>query len=110
MKNFAFAALALSGLTGCVQPGWSLDMPPKTPVYILVKTEPENATVTFLDGTTCETPCRVGVTVPLEMTIARTGYAAVQRTITRTSPSPMLVRLKPVGRSDDVEEVALPDL
>ena len=79
-------------------------------VYILVKTDPDGASITFPDGSSCETPCRVGVVVPLEATIGRAGYKAVKTTLTRTSPSPYTVRLEAVGRSQSVEEVALPEL
>lgn len=108
-KCLVLLIAAATGLGACVAPGTSA-WGTKEAVYILVKTAPTGATITFLDGTVCESPCRVGVVDPLQMTVARAGYEAQTRTLHRTSPSPLLLTLVPVGRSQAVEEFSLPDL
>lgn len=104
--------LAAFGVSACALPAHLRAMMegPAEPIYVLVKSDPEGATVSFPDGTICETPCRVGVIEPLEMTVARAGYAPFTRTIDRVTPSPLIIRLEAVGRSGVIEEGKLPDL
>lgn len=104
-------AVLLTGVAACVSPeqmGWLQRT--GDPAYVLVKSAPTGATVSFPDGTVCETPCRVGVVDPLQMTVARIGYAPQTRTLTKATPTPLLITLEPVGRSTPIEEVSLPDL
>ncbi|MGV6819548.1 MAG: hypothetical protein ACWA5T_03515 [Parvularcula sp.] len=102
------AALS-AGLSGCVAPGgWMKG--PDDPVYVLVTSDPADATVSFTDGTSCETPCRLGIVDPVEMTVARIGYEPKILRVDRQTPTPLKLTLTPVGRSTAVEEVELPDL
>ena len=79
-------------------------------LYVLVQTKPDGATVTFADGSACETPCRVGVIESVDMTIGRTGYKAEKLTLDRATPSPLIIALEPVVTNTELEEVTLPDL
>lgn len=112
MQQVICLSLLAALLTGCVAPGafdnWRSAS--AGTIYVLIKSDPDGATITFQDGTECETPCRVGVAGPLEMTVARAGYAPQQRYIDRNTPSPLMVRLDAVGRTTPIEEVTLPDL
>ncbi|WOI54661.1 hypothetical protein [Parvularcula sp. LCG005] len=113
MKTFVLLFALCGGLGGCVTmstPGWVKER--QGPVYVLVKTEPAGATVSFPDGTVCESPCRVGVNEDLPMTIARTGYHRVEMVLTKSSPSPLLIAMDPVLRdlSGDFEELDVPEL
>lgn len=109
MTKVGLGLIAALALSGCVAPG-SLMSGPGDATYLLVKTNPTAATITFTDGTTCETPCRVGVVDPVEMTVARIGHDPVVRRIDQQTRSPLTITLKPVGRSVGVEEIELPDL
>lgn len=106
------ALLAAPLLTGCVTSVSTLPQlrPDPEIIYVLVKTKPEDAEITFADGSMCETPCRVGVIREVEMTVGRTGYRPVSRTITRMTPSPLVLTLEPVVVEQEIERVDLPDL
>ena len=80
------------------------------PVFISMSSEPAGATVSFGDGTSCTTPCRVGVQTTLEALVARAGYAPKTVYLDRKSDKKITVTLYPVGRSKAVEEIQLPDL
>lgn len=109
LVHLVCAAGALSA-SGCATNWQAWTAGPREPVYILVKTDPEGATISFRDGTVCESPCRVGVVEPLEMSVARAGYTALNRTITRATPSPLTLKMEPVIQTQEVEEFTLPDL
>ncbi|MBB4658713.1 PEGA domain-containing protein [Parvularcula dongshanensis] len=79
------------------------------PTGVTLRTVPEKAHVRFEDGTTCTTPCRAEIAEPIGVTIAKAGYEPV-RTDVAPSAEAMLFTLVPVGRSQDVEEEALPEL
>ena len=105
----AFAASACVDLSVSMgTPGWMKSR--QGPVYVLVKTNPEGATISFPDGTVCESPCRVGVIEPLEMSVARTGYHPIKMTLTRMTASPTLLEMEPVLKDSDIEELEVPDL
>ncbi|MEM6650428.1 MAG: hypothetical protein AAF603_09285 [Pseudomonadota bacterium] len=112
MKQFVALGFLSVLLSGCMTTdGFSrLNMTPEDTVYVLVKSDPDGATISFLDGTECQTPCRVGIDGPLQMTVARAGYAAERYQLTKRSKSPLTVQLDPVARTVPVEEVSLPDL
>lgn len=79
-------------------------------LYVLVQSDPTPALITFSDGSECETPCRVGVIEKVDMTVARTGYKADRRTLTRATPSPLLITLEPVVTDTELETTTLPDI
>jgi hypothetical protein len=111
MKHLAFAGCAGIALSGCSMASLqSLIQPPDEIIYVMVKTRPDGAMLSFPDGTICESPCRVGVTEPLDMQIARIGYEPREIILTRQTPSPLIVEMTPVMQDGDIEEVALPDL
>lgn len=79
-------------------------------VYVVMQTEPDAATVSFADGTSCVTPCRIGVRGPLEFTVARTGYHAYRSTLTPQVQSPLTISLQRVVEDTELETMSLPDL
>mgnify|MGYP001793563259 CR=1 FL=1 len=97
------AGLAVAALSACAT---SSD----EPVFISMTSDPAGATVSFGDGTSCTTPCRVGVQTTLEALVARAGYAPKTVYLDRRSDRQIKVVLYPVGRSTPVEEIQLPDL
>jgi hypothetical protein len=100
------AALALPFLlAACLQPPTA-----RSTGSVLLVTDPPGATVTFRDGTSCETPCRVAVPGLVSMTVARAGYEAIRTELTPQSPPEIRFALTPVGRTGTVEEVELPPL
>ncbi|MEM9422534.1 MAG: hypothetical protein AAF986_08525 [Pseudomonadota bacterium] len=82
----------------------------KDPVFVTMSTDPRGATVSFGDGTSCTTPCQIGVKTTLEALVARAGYAPKTVYLDRKSSRKVHVTLLPVGRSEAVEEIQLPDL
>jgi len=82
----------------------------KTYPYLLVETIPSGATLSFPEGTTCETPCPVNVTYQMRMTIAKAGYKPIVYTLYDNSPGELLVELELVAPTTEVEEGALPEL
>ena len=80
------------------------------PSFVMVKTEPNDATITFVNGTSCETPCRVGVIDEVPLTIARTGYKAHRMVLTRKTKKSILVKLERTVVETELEAVELPDL
>ena len=82
---------------------------PAPPTGVTLRTVPEEAEVRFEDGTTCTTPCRAEISEPIGVTVAKAGFEAV-RTDVGPSEEAILFTLLPVGRSQIVEEEALPEL
>lgn len=78
--------------------------------FVMIETTPVGATLTFADGSNCESPCRIGVNGALEMTVARLGYRARTISLTPDSPATVKVRLERIDDGGEFEEVALPDL
>ena len=101
-----FVLLPVCLLTACqsVPPGASL------PDYMLVLTDPPGATLTFEDGVSCETPCRVKISAPLKMKIARVGYRAKTVTLVANTSGEVLYPLEHSAPVKDVEAEELPEL
>ena len=77
---------------------------------LVLRTVPEGATVSFSDGTECRTPCRIVVPGPLSLTIGRTGYEAVRERVDARTPSPLVIEMTPVARTEEIEAAELPEL
>ncbi|MEE9328900.1 MAG: PEGA domain-containing protein [Parvularculaceae bacterium] len=101
--------LALSSLTACITPGQETGSTSDAP-YMVVNSIPQGATITFADGVTCETPCRVLVRQPLAMKIAKAGYRAGDVTLTTNRAGEITYRLEQAAPTTAVEQDQLPDL
>ena len=98
------AMLSLMALTACeVTPAYDSNK-------LVVDSIPQGALVSFPDGSTCETPCPVLVTEPVQMTIARAGYKAEQRELLAGMTGTMTIIMELVAPTTEVEETALPEL
>ena len=96
MKPAVLAALLL---TACA----TAPKPAGTPGLVAVLTDPPGATVSFVDGTTCQTPCEVTVPVPMTIVVGKAGYKAVRADLAPTDGPSVSFALDPVGRSEPVE-------
>lgn len=74
----------------------------------VVATVPTDAVLTHPAGT-CRTPCRVSYPEPVEVLVAKEGYAPLRLNIP-VGARDTTFELQPVGRTAEVEEVALPAL
>ena len=101
--------LALLTLTACITPGQDTAATSDAP-YMVVKSIPQGATITFADGVTCETPCRVLVRQPLVMKIAKAGYRAGDVTLTASRAGEITYRLEQAAPTTAVDQEQLPDL
>ena len=70
---------------------------------VAVLTDPPDATITFGDGSTCQTPCEVTVPMTMAIVIGKAGYKAVRADIAPTDGPRVTYTLDPVGRSAPVE-------
>ena len=77
--------------------------PGATAGKVAVLTDPPGATLTFVDGSTCQTPCEVTVPVPMTVLVARAGYKAVRADLAPGDGPRVTYALEPVGRSEPVE-------
>ena len=66
---------------------------------VAVLTDPPDATITFGDGSTCQTPCEVTVPVPMAIVVGKAGYKAVRADLAPTDGPRVTYVLEPVGRS-----------
>lgn len=89
--------------TGCITPPTPSDI-------LMVNSSPMGASVSFPDGTKCETPCPVIVSENMQMTIAKAGYKAVRKNLAPGINGTMMIPLELVAPTTNVEESALPDL
>ena len=98
------ALIAAFALAGCITP----PAPRAASGQIMVQSQPSGATLTFLDGTTCETPCSVLVQEPLDLTVAKAGFKPVRTRLMPNDRGPLSVTLEPVGRRAPMEVFELP--
>ena len=96
MKRAVLLALLLAACATTPEPAAG-------PAKVVVVTDPPGATITFVDASTCQTPCEV--TVPQEMAIivAKAGYKAVRGDLSPGDGPSVSYTLEPVGRSAPVE-------
>lgn len=96
MKRLVLVAALL--VTACAT------TPPAQPTgKIAVLTDPPDATITFVDGSTCQTPCEVTVPVEMAIIVAKAGYKAVREDLAPTDGPTVRYTLEPVGRSAPVD-------
>lgn len=100
MTRLALAVLAVCApaLSACVT-----TPTPEATGKVLVATDPADATITFVDGSTCQTPCEVTVPVPMAIVVAKAGFKAVREDLTPTDGPTMRYTLEPVGRSRRID-------
>lgn len=96
MKRAALAALLLAACATAPKPAEPTGL-------VAVLTEPPGATITFVDGSTCQTPCEVTVPMPMAIVIGKAGYKAVREDLAPTDGPRVTYTLDPVGRSEPVE-------
>ena len=102
MKRTALAALLLTACATTPQP--------ETPTgKVAVLTDPPDATITFVDGSTCQTPCEVTVPIEMAIIVAKAGYKAVRADLSPEDGPSVTYTLAPVGRSAPVEVFELED-
>ena len=80
-------------------------LPPQGRVTLV--TQPDDATVSFPDGTTCQTPCQVVLDAEQEVTIGKAGYAAVRERLPVTASGEMVFELDLLGATEPVETIDL---
>ena len=92
--------LLLASLAACAT---APNPAPGVPGKVAILTDPPGATITFVDGSTCQTPCEV--TVPMEMVIivGKAGYKAIRADLAPTDGPERTYTLQPVGRSEPVD-------
>ena len=95
MRRALIASLALAACATAPKPE------PSGKVAVL--TEPPGATITFVDGSTCQTPCEVTVPMPMAIVVGKAGYKAVREDLAPTDGPRVTYTLDPVGRSEPVE-------
>ena len=76
---------------------------------VAVLTDPPGATITFVDGSTCQTPCAVTVPMTMAIVIGKAGYKAVREDLSPGDGPSVSYALEPVGRSAPVEVFELDD-
>ena len=103
MKYAAGLLMLAAVLGGCATTGDDVR-------YVVVQSNPEGATLTFADGDTCQTPCRVGVIKRVEVTVGRTGYKSGGVVLDRNTRSTVTLKLEPVLDDTELEAVELPDI
>ncbi len=81
----------------------------KGPQIALVETEPAGALVRVEGFGECESPCRIELDAPRNLTIAKAGYDA-ERIVIEPESKKVLVKLKLSAPTTKVDEVALPEL
>ena len=72
---------------------------PQPTGLVAVITDPPGATISFVDGSTCQTPCEVTVPVPMAIVVGKAGYKAVRADLAPTDGPRVTYVLEPVGRS-----------
>ena len=78
--------------------------PPQAgPAKVTVQTDPPGATITFVDATTCTTPCEVTVPTEMAIIVGKAGYKAVREDLGPGDGPGVTYTLQPVGRSAPVE-------
>ncbi len=111
IPSLSFLTLGAIALCGCISPD-AFDRRGKTSgePYMLVNTSPQGAQITFDDGVSCITPCRVLVAQPLRMRLAKAGYRAGEVMLTYTPAGTITYRLEQAAPITEIEQSELPDL
>lgn len=98
--RFSLIAVALS-LAACATA--------KGPQITLVETDPSGALVRVEGFGDCESPCRIELDAPRNLTIAKAGYDA-ERIVIEPGAKKILVKLKLSAPTTEVDEDTLPEL
>ena len=100
MRYFPTAAAALS-LAACATV--------KGPQITLVETEPSGALIRVEGFGECESPCRIELDAPRNLTIAKAGFDA-ERIVIEPGAKKVVVKLNLSAPTKEVEVDALPEL
>lgn len=79
------------------------------PKITLVETDPVGALIRVEGFGECESPCRIELDAPRNLTIAKAGYDA-ERIVIEPNSKKVTVRLKLSAPTTEVEQNSLPEL
>lgn len=81
----------------------------KGPQIVLVETEPSGAFVRVEGFGDCESPCRIEIDAPRNLTIGKAGYDA-ERIVIKPGDRTVRLKLKLAAPTTNVDQQALPEL